>query len=734
MATFAIGLTLTLFAMLLTFALARRREDLEAEIYRHTKYLRDSEERYRAIVASLHEGLVVVDDTGTVTECNESIKRVLGLNQAMLVGRKLFSDENARFIHEDGRPFAIDEFPATRALATGIAQYEVPMGYCRTDKTVAWLLVNVQPLFYGEQATPYAVTTTIRDVTAQRQDSEAIHSANLQLRDQASKSRALALEAASAHHAKTEFLANMSHEIRTPLNGIIGMTSLLLDTRLDTQQCQYANIVRASAQNLLLIINDILDFSEIESRRIEIDSLEFRIASILQDVVDLLANTAASKGVALELQIMPNTPELVTGDPLRLRQILMNLTGNALKFTNQGAVRILAERDSPLDDSIVRFTVEDTGIGIPGDRHEPIFEPFSQVDGSRTRQFGGTGLGLAICKQLVELMGGQIGLRSEVGVGSRFYFTIPFARPRASSRIAVDLGAGQFAMHRDGYGVKVMLSSPTDEQVRASFPAELQVRLPICRILVIEEDNEVREWLRFLLVKLGQVVTLLESSQAAFERLELEDFEIVFVACDLAIMDGFEFTAKLRATDARARNRNIPVLGLSNAIGQDLRLRAQQAGMNDCLPANLDAATLQDVLAVWLLPESVRQPEGITVFDEESLLRRLLDDKALARLILAEFLRDIPDRFLQLNQLVKVGDLGEATRIAHSIKGAAATVGGDYLRLLAERLEHLGRLGDDSEFRSQLDVTEREFANLKLAILSLYPELVDNGADLQLPQ
>ncbi|MBK8911027.1 MAG: PAS domain S-box protein [Chlorobi bacterium] len=648
--------------------------------------LRESEELFHTAFDSAPIGIALVSIEGHWLQVNHALCKIVGYSEEELLRTNFQS-----ITHNDDLEADIDLI--YRTLVGEIPGYQVEKRYTHKQGYPIWVLLNVS-LVRDPQGKPLYIICQIQDITPQKQTLTELAEA----RDAALESTRL----------KSQFLANMSHEIRTPMNGIIGMTDLLMATTLGPEQRQFASTIQASALDLLTILNDILDFSKIEAGKVSFENIPFSIRGALSNITDLLWQRARTKGIRLITSVAPETPDNVLGDPVRLRQVLNNLLSNAIKFTAFGEVVVrVGVQDRQPGVATIRFEVSDTGIGISSDALPHLFTPFSQADNSTTRKYGGTGLGLAICQQLVELMGGTIGVQSQSGTGSTFWFLLTF--PLASE---------------ERIGANGVAAAEIGQPAVAGEP--LPTVAPGVRVLVAE-DNPINQRVTLgQLAKLGIRADLANNGVEALDALARTPYDLVFMDCQMPEMDGYQAAREIRL---REGSRHAIIIALTADAMSSARQECLDAGMDDYIAKPIQMDKLRIILDRWIgqapvsmAPNAADNSNGdLQPLDKDVIesLRALggEDNKGILGELIDLFRADIPIALAELRDALQNHDtLVAAGRISHRMKGSSAILGAVPLSEALQSMEEACRRGERATALLILPKIEEQIATVIQAL------------------
>ncbi|HEY5085987.1 MAG TPA: PAS domain S-box protein [Gemmatimonadaceae bacterium] len=624
------------------------RKLVEAEQKKLDQRLRDQQFYTRSLIESNIDALMTTDASGIITDVNKQMEALTGCTRDELIGapfKNYFTDPDRA---EAGIKQVLSEKKVT--------DYELTA--CARDGKQTVVSYNATT-FYDRDRTLQGVFAAARDVTERKQVEAELQQAKA--------------VAESASQTKSDFLASMSHEIRTPMNAIIGIADLLAKTPLSPEQNKYVQIFRRAGDNLLHLVNDILDLSKVEASQLELERTRFSLHDLLGKVTEMVAARASEKGLALICEIAPGVPGDLVGDPTRLRQVLLNLLGNAIKFTESGEVALRVTPDADSAPGVLRLTISDTGIGIPGEKLSAVFERFTQADSSTTRRYGGSGLGLTISKRLVELMGGRISVESGVGTGSVFSFTVPLqVWAGAIRREAVSVGTGP------------------------------EPHLPALHVLLVEDSTDNRTITIAYLKDTPYRVDIAENGAIAVERFIAGHYDLVLMDRQMPVMDGLAATRAIRSWEQSNHRTPTPIIALTASALKGDQEKFEAAGCT----AFLTKPIKQDVLLQAIKEHSmVAARHSIAAISQHDRIIVRANPK-LADLI-PSFLENRRHDVVAMLEALDRGDFATVETLGHGMKGAGGSWGFEGVTDIGADLERAAGSADNEASRKSVDELTR---------------------------
>ena len=674
------------------------------ELNHITRELRDASQEQQALFDAAMAGIVFVRDR-RILRCNRHLEQMLGYSPGELLGQT-----TRCWYPDDSTFFEVGERIITAHAEQGFYSEERELR--RKDGSCFWARMQAQPVDLDDLSK--GIAGMVIDITAEHEALEQLQQA-----------RQLAEDAA---RTKADFLANMSHEIRTPMNAIMGMTHLVLQTDLNDRQRDFLQKIQRSSKHLLGIINDVLDFSKMEAGKLSLEHIEFNLPTIITDLSSVLETKTAERGIRLITHVDERLPEQFKGDPLRLQQILLNFANNAVKFTESGEIEIRVERcGAQVDKTLLKFSVRDTGIGLTPAQQRRLFRSFEQADGSTTRKYGGSGLGLAICRRLAELMDGEVGVVSQPGEGSTFWF-----------KVALQAGSGQ---QDDADSAGGGAGRPQAAELDTE---QLKRQLQGARVLLVEDNMLNQEVACELLAQMGIEVQTAVNGVEALEKLETAPFDLVLMDMQMPVMDGLTATRTIRQHE---RLKKLPVLAMTASALPADRAQCLQAGMDDFLAKPIEPETLWRELSRWIKPghrpqeHAMPAPEAqvateipvVKGLDVAAGISLALNDQALYRRVLKGFVSSHQSFRQEVQQALQQRDRELTVRLVHTLKGSAAQIGAADLARQAAACEQILRATQD-EAATVTEVPESLLAAVDELVSGLSDGLTcESGNEAQRP-
>ncbi|OGQ94367.1 MAG: hypothetical protein A2521_09855 [Deltaproteobacteria bacterium RIFOXYD12_FULL_57_12] len=661
--------------------LERRVEERTAELQSTVEQLKKSYSFNKTVLDSLNDAVSIIDTRDfRIVGANRVFLTDYGLEEKEVIGRRCYE-----ITHNIGQPCAPpdDPCPLKETLEAG-GHAAVEHVHYRANGEKIYVEVSTSPIC-EEDGSVNQVAHVARDITARKEAEQKLEKARQ--------------AAEAANLAKSEFLAKVSHELRTPLNGIIGFAELIRYSSSVPADCNYAGLILSESDMLRSIIDEVLDHAKIESGKIILEVLPFDLVELVGRVAEPMKMQADKKGLAFSWAMSPAIPTRVNGDPTRLRQILINLLGNAIKFTEHGSVSLAGELRQDLDDRVeVCFTIVDTGIGIAADKQAVIFDSFVQADGSMTRRYGGSGLGTTIAKHLVELLGGEIGFESEIGRGSTFWFTVVLEKRYVQEQAVTDRQIAAKDVTKDRHG----------------------------RILVVEDYFANQEVARRHLETAGYQVDLAENGRIAVQMAAASSYDLILMDVQMPEMDGYEATGRIRQS-GRPGAAALPILAMTANAGAMDQQKCLDAGMNDVIIKPIRRQTFLETVDGWLSRPS--EPSGLSgaslgrealsaavseiPIDLDQALDEFAGDRGFLAHVVTGFLTNAVEQIGRLRAALDKGDAETVRKEAHAIKGGAANLVARPLAAAAKELEDLARGGKTGALAAAIIKVENEVFRLR---------------------